>query len=195
MNVQNKKKMTIGVAIAAVGAAAIALGAGTLASFSSTQTGPESTVAAGKLDFGNSTNVNETLSDFVPGGAAKTRVMTFTNGTNSSLPGTVALTFALADKLDNGCNGDEPDVDPTCASVNEGELQDKLLVKVTSGATVLYGTGSLAGLTTVSTPDVDPGESVTYTFEFSLPEGGPDDNAVQGDSVKLTTTATLKQAV
>ena len=194
MNVQNKKRTTIGVAIAAVGAAAIALGAGTFASFSSTQKGPDTTLAAGKLDFGTSTNVDETLSGFVPGGAPKSRKMTFTNDTNSSLPGTVALAFALADKFDNGCNGDESVVDSTCGSVNEGELQDKLEVKVTSGATVLYPTGPLSGLTNVSTPAIGPGKSVTYTFEFSLPEGGPADNAVQGDSVKLTTTATLKQS-
>ncbi|MGH3975625.1 MAG: TasA family protein, partial [Pseudonocardiaceae bacterium] len=184
MNVQNKKKATIGVAIAAVGAAAIALGAGTFASFSSTQDGPDTTLAAGKLDFGESVNTDETLSDFVPGGDPISRTMTFTNDSASSLPGTVTLAFALADQLDNGCNGDEPEFDSTCASINEGELQDKLLVRVTSGATVLYDTGSLEGLDTISTPDVDPGESVTYTLEFSLPEGGETDNAVQGDSVR-----------
>lgn len=193
MNVQNKKKATIGVAIAAVGAAAIALGAGTYASFTDTQDGPNTTLAAGKLDFGASVNVDETLSDFVPGGDVQSRTMTFTNDSGSSLPGTVTLAFALADEFDNGCNGDELKFDSTCASVNEGELQDKLLVKVTSGTTVLYDTGSLEGLNTVSTSDVDPGESVTYTFEFSLPEVGPADNAVQGDSVKLTTIATLEQ--
>ncbi len=85
-----KKKTTIGVAIAAVGAAAIALGAGTFASFSSTKEGPDTTLAAGKLDFGTSSTTPVELGPFVPSDTdVETTTMTFTNSTGSSLSGTL----------------------------------------------------------------------------------------------------------
>lgn len=204
MNVQNKKRTTVGVAIAAVGAAAIALGAGTFASFSSTQDGPDTTLAAGKLEFGARSNVDVPLSDFVPG-AIQTRTMTFTNSDQSSLPGNLSLAFDLVDNVDRGCSGDEKKVDETCAAANDpSELPGKLQVTVTSDKTTqpLY-VGPLSGLdgsTAVNVPNVARDSSVTYTFVFSLPNsdqksnGVYTDNAVQGDRVKLLTTATLEQA-
>lgn len=193
MSMNTKKKTTIG-AVAAVGAAAVALGAGTFAFFSSTGTPTETNATAGTLVLGQSVSIPADLEGFVPGGPSQTRTLTFTN--EGSVTGDLSLVTTFVDTED-GCYGDELAADANCANVGgPGQLSEKLKVKVTRTgvATALYD-NLVTGLpnANLDTSGVEEDESVIYTFEYYLPNGSVEDNAVQGDSVKVTTTATLKQ--
>jgi len=189
----NVKKTTARIAIVAVGVAAITVGVGALAASSDPQSRPDNPHAAGTLEFGESTDVAVHLGYFAPGGAAMTRTLIYTN-TSASLSGKVTLDFVLANPAENGCDEDEVTYDTTCATPESlGELQDKLQVTVSGGGTMNLYSGPLSGLDTVSAPDVAPGDSVTYTLTFRFPNVGPADNAAQGDTVTLQTTATLAQ--
>lgn len=195
MTIQDKKKKTTIGAVAAVAAAAIALGAGTYAFFSSTGTPTDTNATAGTLQLGQTVSVPADLEAFVPGGPRQTRTLIFTN--DGSVTGNLSLVTAFVDKED-GCRGDEADVDPDM-SANcgpNGELSTKLKVRVTrEGTTAALYDNLLKDLPGVNlnTSDVAPGNPVKYVFEYYLPNGDRSDNAVQGDGVKVTTTATLAQ--
>lgn len=195
MSIQTKKKSTVGIAIAAVGAAAITLGAGTFAFFSATAPAAPTTAAAGTLTLGQSVNGSFNLSGFVPGGAPQQNSLTLTTG--GSVPGKITFATTVVDTED-GCTGDEALVPDDCATNSVGDLSDKLEVTVTRSGfapdEVYSGPVSgLVGTTDLDALNVPAGTIVTYTFDYSLPDSGTNaDNAVQGDSATVTTTATLK---
>lgn len=197
MNANVKKRTTVGVVIAAVGAAAIALGAGTFAAFSDTKAGPITNATAGTVVLTEGLSNSEALAmaNLVPGDTtAGSKTLSYTNG--GSAPATLTLALAVAD-IENGCNGDELSVDSDCTTTTSGGDLSRLLKvtvtkKVNGGdSQSVYPTGPVSGLPLSDGTSVDPGEKVEYTFKYSFPDSGPSDNAAQGDKTTVTTTATL----
>lgn len=194
MTIQDKKKKTTIGAVAAVAAAAIALGAGTYAFYTSTGEPIGTNATAGTLELGQTVSAAADLGPFVPGGLGQSRTLTFTN--DGSVTGNLNLVTTFADTED-GCHGDEADVDPGPNCGLHGELSTKLKVKVTRAGTAeaLYD-NLLSGLPSanLNTSGVAPDATVTYVFEYYLPNSpNSSDNVVQGDGVTVTTTATLAQ--
>jgi spore coat-associated protein N len=192
VNMQNKKKIAIGVA--AVAAAAITLSAGTFAFFSSTGTATDTTATAGTLEIGQSETELMNLPTFTPGGTPVTRTLTFLN--KGSLDGNLSLKFTVAGTED-GCRGDEPTYDSSCGTPGPGgQLANKLHVKISDdhGDTAYEGSVSSLNSHSFSTPNVAHGTPVTYTLEFTFPNGNASDNAAQGDTATVSTTATLAQS-
>lgn len=151
------------------------------------------TAAAGTLTLGQAVSGSFNLSGFVPGVVTQQNSLTLTTG--GSVSGNATFATTVVDTED-GCNGDEALVDDCPA--NTGDLSGKLQVTVTrSGfAPGQVYTGSVAGLvgsTNLNVANVPAGTGVTYTFVYNLPDSNTNvDNAVQGDSAVVTTTATLQ---
>lgn len=189
MSMTTKKKTTIG-AVAAVTAAVVALGIGTFAFFSSTGEGDTTTAKAGTLELDESSSNSIALSNVAPGDAPQSDTLTFTN--DGSLAGRLTFVVEVADTED-GCTGDE------VACTASGELSEKLQVTVTRDGEKVYG-GSVSDLSEdaneakLATNVPAKGGPVTYVFAYQFPEGGASDNAAQGDSATVKTTATLKQS-
>ncbi|MGH3872149.1 MAG: TasA family protein [Pseudonocardiaceae bacterium] len=193
MSIQTKKKSTVGIAIAAVGAAAITLGAGTFAFFSSTVAGPDTTAAAGTVVLTGTNTGSFNLTGLVPGGASTTNTLSYTVGGSGT-----SLSLALAvTSTENGCNGDELTYDADCASLaSGGDLSGLLRVAVTKsvndGAAAPVYSGAVSGLPAINnTSGLAVGNTVVYTFVYSFPDGGAGDNAAQGDGSSVAATATL----
>lgn len=211
--VKKNKKTAAGIGIAAAAAAVLAIGAGTYAGFFDTEDGPATTAAAGTLFFGTSTSTPlDPFENLAPGDAA-TRTLTYTNG--GSLPGVFDLSFTQL--------GVDEEGDPHCAGGNSGpeaatgddcspegdtgELDDQSTVAVTAQVgsdpvETVFATGSIANLVTDGFEyQLQSGETVTFTLTVTFvnnttaaPNTIAHNNAAQGDSFTLESTANLNQA-
>jgi predicted ribosomally synthesized peptide with SipW-like signal peptide len=180
------KKVAAGVGVAAAAAAAIALGTGTYAAFSATTVGPSGTLAAGNMSLtiggANSTDLY-TASGLYPTQTV-TKIVTFTN--NSGVDGILSGTENLTDPVDGAADGDWLPYQLTQASSCVGSTTG------TTGATFLKDVnGNVVGSGVVIPAN---GGTATCTFTFNLPDR-PDNNLVQGDSIKVSSSFTLTQKI
>lgn len=173
------------VAAALVLASAVLVGSGAV--FTATSANPENVFTAGTLSMDNSEDNAAILSltNMKPGDVATGSV-------------TIANTGTLGGGLKLALTGHDSTVGP-----NKGDLFDYLLLKVTYGATSVYD-GTLAGFKTREAGTIaakgEAGDSLTYDFEVTFPDGntpGSDttgDNAYQGSATEVEFTWTAVQS-
>jgi predicted ribosomally synthesized peptide with SipW-like signal peptide len=183
---QKNKKLAAGIGVAAAAAAVLAVGAGTYASFSDTESIPQTTFAAGNLDLqvgGTVTTDPLKFENFVPGDKA-TRTIVLTNA--GSIAGNLSVKFTV-NGTEGGCVEPETDVETTCDGGSE--LLEQLLVKVNGQDYGSLGTLGTNGIPTGGT--LAAGAKQDFTIVVELPKGAKND--VMTDTAAVTAELTLVQ--
>lgn len=201
MALLQNKKLRIGVGIAAIVLAAAAIGAGTYAAFVDTETGPGGTVTAGTLDLtvGSTGTAELFRAQNIQPGFQQNATFTLTN--IGSLPGGLTSTLTVSG-ADVTCTEPESEAEgrPVGSCSATGDLQNQMTVSVIRGPGVTTPTAPVAlrdfaaaGLPAAGT--IAAGGTVEYELQFVLPNlSGVTNNAVQGDSVTLSSNFVLTQS-
>ena len=201
MNTPTRRKIRVGIGVAALVLAAAALGAGTYAAFVDSESGPGGTIAAGTLDLTvGSTGTTQLFSaaNIVPG---YTQDVAITLKNAGSVPGTLTSTLAVTG-ADVTCTEPEAEAEGKAAGAcnTAGDLQNQMTVSVIKGPGITTATApvTVAQFATSGLPaagTLAAGASTEYDLRFTLPNlSGTENNKVQGDSLNLTSSFLITQS-
>lgn len=183
-----------GLSLAVVGAL---LGVGTAALLDDSETSATQVLTDGTLNLelgGTAQSLPIDLSDLEPGDAdAAAAVLSLSN--TGSLPGTLSLRVLETSDTENTCTEPEGVAEPACADDTDGELDERLLVTLTSGSDTWTGTlDSIHNVLRNLTGTLAAGGSRNLTIGWNLP-GPTTGNDVQSDGAVFVIEARLDQYV
>ncbi len=164
---RNRRRLLIGLALILL---ASAVAVGSTAVFTSSDANAGNSFAAGDLEVNAPNEAIFTATNMSPG---DTETGTATIENTGSVSGDFTMSAEVTDNTP-GPGG--------------GSLANVLEVTVTDGATVVYPTGSFAGMQDVDLGSWIGGEGHTYDFTVEFPETGENQNQFEGASTTVTFT-------